>query len=360
VTNASKYSCWLTLLLSCSCLLLSACSSPRTSRAANIAIPPLPASSQVSPLAASPGQTRLVYKDHAGPVGSVQWSPDGNYLASAGIGSDMKLWDAWTGHTLHTFTTFHENGVGSIAWSHDGKRIAVGTWQALGPGYAEIFDASTYKTLLTYQGHQTCSSVDGVAWSPDDQYVVSSGCDGTVQVWKSKTGKLLKTFHFRYQVLDVGPVAWSPDGTSIAATSTNTTTDSEVQLWNFATGQTQSIYRGHKGLVDSLIWSANSKLLLSSGSDHTVQVWEATTSKNLITYREHTGRVYSADFSPDGKRIVSASEDKTVREFDTATGNTLLIYKDHTGPVYAAVWSPDGTEVASASGDGTVRVWKTT
>jgi WD40 repeat protein len=51
-----------------------------------------------------------------GPVDKLDWSPDGKYIASAGI----EIWDANTGDHI---TTYDSSGVNRILWSPDGKHI---------------------------------------------------------------------------------------------------------------------------------------------------------------------------------------------------------------------------------------------
>jgi WD40 repeat protein len=77
----------------------------------------------------------------------------------------------------------------------------------------QVWDALTGANVLKYTG-QT-GSVKTVAWSPNGQYLASSGYDGTVQVWKAADGTQMDTYHDH--ALSVYAVAWSPDGTRLAS-----------------------------------------------------------------------------------------------------------------------------------------------
>lgn len=143
------------------------------------------------------------YHGHTGEITAVTWSPDGRYIASSSVDKSVQTWNISTGATLSTYRGYNVNQahadptkgvlpdvIYTVAWSHNGKRIAavtqeycgdecgvVMTWDALNEGHF-----SFYPTFPMY----------ALAWSPDDRYFVTanaqtSGAGGGTQVVQIRT-----------------------------------------------------------------------------------------------------------------------------------------------------------------------------
>jgi WD40 repeat protein len=111
----------------------------------------------------------------------------------------------------------------------------------------------------------------------------------------------------------------------------------------------------HDADITFVVFSPNSKYVVSGSDDHTARVWEATTGKEIarMTYE---GDVSSAAFSSDGKYIVSGGCDKigtnglctegTARVWEATTGKEIA-RMIHDGSVSSVAFSPDGKYVVS-------------
>ncbi len=82
-----------------------------------------------------------------------------------------------------------QNGaIAALAWSPDGKRIAV----AGAAPEVNVYDADTGARVAACTGHS--AGIYSVAFSPDSSTLATGGFDGTVRLYDAATGALKKAF----------------------------------------------------------------------------------------------------------------------------------------------------------------------
>jgi WD40 repeat protein/tRNA A-37 threonylcarbamoyl transferase component Bud32 len=306
--------------------------------------------------------SHLTFHEHAGAVGSVAFSPDGQRLASTSSERQVTVWDVRSGRELLALKGVRT----SVRFSPDGQRLAGGSRD----GTVRVWNAQTGQQLLALKGHT--DAVNSVAFSPEGNRLASASSDRTVRLWDAQTGEELRSL--RGHTRDVIDVCFSPDGNRLASASW----DGTVRLWDARTGKELLTLNGHTGRVASVCFSPDGTRLASAGWDKTVKVWDAQTGQELRSvprlWEAQTGEellphtpVTSICFSPDGRWLASAGHDQTVRLWEVQTGQEVLALKGHTGIVAGVCFSPDGKLLASASDAGTpdkpflgeVKVWDT-
>ena len=125
----------------------------------------------------------------------------------------------------------HKGWVYSVDWSPNGKFMAVGSSNVV-----ELWQvADEWKLLHILEGHS--SYVYDVAWSPDGQLIASASDDENVCVWRADNGQLLHALpegegHAVYKV------AWHPYGYQLVSVS-----QTKVQFWQVSDGQLVSTHR---------------------------------------------------------------------------------------------------------------------
>jgi len=299
---------------------------------------------------ATPHVTLLTYTGHSDRIYTLEWSPDGQRIASSSLDETVQVWDAMTGKNIFTYRG-QSLQAPAFAWSPDGKCIA--STSGLLAESIQVWDAATGSNSAghaRYDGHT--ERVLAIAWSPDGRYIASASEDATVQVWDVVSGRSVYTY--RGHTLSVKAVAWSPDGLRIASGSE----DKTVQVWDATRGGNILAYYAHRDKVNALAWSRGGTHIATASDDGTVQLWDAATGRRSYSYTGHIGGVIAVAWSPDGIRMASGGLDETVQVWNAITGSVISTHRGHTDWVGAVAWSPDGRCTASGSWDKTVRVWE--
>jgi WD40 repeat protein len=139
---------------------------------------------------------------HSGAVTAVQFSQDGNKLATASDDGQVMVWDPSTGAHLQTLEG-HSSWVIAVQFSPDGSKLA----SASDDGKVMVWDSSTGAHLHTLEGHS--GAVVAVQFSPDGSKLASASYDNKVMVWDLNTNSHVQTIDVGGYVSDL---AFSPDG----------------------------------------------------------------------------------------------------------------------------------------------------
>ncbi|KAF5262990.1 hypothetical protein FOXYS1_6264 [Fusarium oxysporum] len=136
----------------------------------------------------------------------------------------------------------------------------------------------------------------------------------------------------------VNSAIFSPDSKTIASTYA----DNTIRILSTKTGKCEHVLAGHFGEIQSVVFSQDSRILASSSIGG--------------TYPSPTGKAFA--FSRDSKVLLTASGNQFVRIWKTQTWDHIIL-RGHTGAVNSAVISHNSNMIATSSDDATVRLWNT-
>ncbi|MBV8220383.1 MAG: protein kinase, partial [Solirubrobacterales bacterium] len=158
--------------------------------------------------------------------------------------------------------------------------------------------------------------------------------------------------------------AISPDGTSAAVGGFP---DGTIRFVDLSTGSIHTAAGGHTATVQSVRYSPNGRLLVSTADDDKVIVWNAKTAQPLQTLLGHAGRPTQSALSADGRTLYTSSLDGTVIKWDLGSERrfgrpfttgppapTLSPAAPLTPPL---AMSPDGSEFAALTTAGNVGIF---
>ncbi|RKO85214.1 WD40-repeat-containing domain protein, partial [Blyttiomyces helicus] len=138
----------------------------------------------------------------------------------------------------------------------------------------------------------------------------------------------------------------------------------EVLLWDVngrkedGDGEVVKRLVGHEGVIFSMRWSENGKLIASSSDDRTVRIWETapeSRSRPRVLFG-HTARVWDCPIV--GDRVVTIAEDSTCRVWNIEEEECIACWEGHDGKnVWSVDVDPTHAIVVTGGGDSGIRLW---
>jgi WD40 repeat protein len=134
-----------------------------------------------------------------------------------------------------------------------------------------------------------------------------------------------------------------------------------IQCLDLSTSQElwQSRYERDYGLTTLAISPDGQVLAAGSGfDDSNIRVWDAATGQLIVRLDGHMGYVCRLEFTKDGRRLISAGGDHSIRFWDTSTWTETKVLRGHTDEVHAVAISESIQLLASTGKDGNLMLWK--
>jgi WD40 repeat protein len=177
----------------------------------------------------------------------------------------------------------------------------------------------------------------------------------------SESAKLIK------KIIGVFSAVFSPDYKHVVTWSGYSPFPGEppinhdLELWDMAAG-TKKTLKGHTDSIAAVVFSADSRYMVSASKDDTIRLWETATGRKVRTFGESakkdadSGREWfsSATFSADGKYILSGGNEAKL--WDVVTGKMERIYAGQAQGVLSVVLSPDGRKAVIGKNDGSIDI----
>jgi WD domain, G-beta repeat len=283
-------------------------------------------------------------------VGSLAFSHNGRHISVAALGyGGFKITDAASGEGRRAFGD--ERGLSwLIKYSPDGSQVATASH-----GSVMLWSSATETLLQTLNCQKACLAA---AFSRNGRQLAAALGDGSIKLWDLATGSLLMTLQNGsservYMDHNSAPaVAFSPDGSQLALARMKPW----VEIWNPATGVLlRKLLLQGNSMTCSVAYSPDGSQLAASSDYDGVEIWNPATGEQLRTLRCE-GFSRTVAYSPDGDRLASGSRD-AVLVWNPTTG-VLLQTLSCSECVKTVAFSRDGSQLAVGTSEGLVQLWK--
>jgi WD40 repeat protein len=293
-------------------------------------------------------------------------SPDGKTLAVLSGAGGVLFFDARTYARIGGPLLLEDSGDGSLAYSPDGRTLAVG-----GNRLVHLIDAHTHEQLAETDvvggAGRMAFTNDGsrlvVLFAPDPSRQGAGSADAQITIRDAATlapiGRSIEPHAFVGAFVGTWyaspQFALTPDGRFLLTASE----DGELARWDLRSGKKTRTWRIETGTAPALAVSPDGRTA-AVGMKQGVQLVDLRSG----TVRTATGDVAGSPnwvlFSPDGTMVVATNRDKTITRWDVESASPLETLRGHSNFVQQPVFSPDGQTLYTVSHDGTAIAWDLT
>jgi WD40 repeat protein/serine/threonine protein kinase len=256
---------------------------------------------------------------HGSRVTRILFSADARWICTLSEDNYARIWEIRTGRLV--VSPFRHNGMPQAClFTPNGRGLlTAGHDQLLRHWILPIqLDEEVEDKEIMAIARPLISNDSRIATSPNGKIAANYRGDQPVRLRNATTreplGDALKTNG------SVSAVAFSQDNQWLVTGGA----EGEVQVWSTANSQPRWAQPGHHtSKVFIAAFHPRGELLATGSDDNSIRVWNAVTGEPLYAPIRHEGGVYWLNFSSDGTTLFSASVDGTSRVWDSATGEPI-------------------------------------
>lgn len=265
------------------------------------------------------GQALHTFADHTAAIRKVAFAPGGDLLLTAGDDGTVHLWEPEHGRRVGTLS--HPTGVWDAVFAPDGARILTSSTD----GTIRLWDQRAGTLLQQFRG--SALAPVGVAFGSGGQRILASNGSTSVEIWgvQEETQQSAVNLKQRAQVAFIDPdgslrltasariaqsgVAFAPDQRYLITIGS----DTYARLWEIADGRLVKTFAGHTDRVNSVAFAPQGDSIATGSLDRTARLWDIATGATVRHLSGHTGSVLAVAFTPDGRAVLTGSSDGTAR-----------------------------------------------
>ncbi len=284
-----------------------------------------------------------------GQISAISFSADGSKLIACGANA-ASIYECASGRELKSIKDPSGGDIYSARFSPDMKHFITGggsnalaVWDLKGS-----LSGTKFKSGLEEDSMQTV-----LTGSPDASVIYSGSASGDLSFIEAGSGRVIR--NSKLSDSSISALSASPDGSRLAAA----TVSGEIIVLNPSNGEELLRLKDpSKTGINSLLFSSDSRTLISAWSDAKIRTYEINTGSVQNIWGTHDKAICSLSLSPDGKTLASAGWDGSVILRDFPSGRVAgRLEPENPVPLASVSFSGDGSCLVTAGSDSTATVW---
>jgi WD40 repeat protein/serine/threonine protein kinase len=266
----------------------------------------------------------------------------------------LRLWNAATRQMIGEFPL--NNECMGLAFSKDGRTLVTSTSSFGTEGRITLWRIPEGTKVASYPSEQADLGSGTSFAATSDLSLAAYGLQSgrRLCVIDLRDGKKLWTTNAAEEY--VTALAFSPDGKTLASAAG--LKESDIRLWDVASGNEIGRLEGHGFYVNSLVFWPDGKKVASSSADQTIRIWDVASRKCLDVLRGHREEVWRLALLPDHTTLVSGCKDGAVCFWDTSVSHSHEAKITLPEPMTAWRFAPDSHSVVTSDLQGRVACWQ--
>lgn len=273
-------------------------------------------------------------------------SSDGTFLATGHADPYVRLWNVESGAFLREIPL--SESPSAIAFPSKSNSVLVGAGAEL--------------TQFDYDGNINLSlnlgenDITALAVSQNKNWLAVGMEDGSLQIWleDSIESQLLDTVFAHAETITC--LAFSADDQFLLSASE----DGEGKVWEMPQARLIHSLKGHGGPLAGIRFHPSQSTIFSASTDSTLFSWNFTNPFPFASLQAGEFRLESVDFSPDGKFLTAGGLDRKIYLWSKDRYSLLGTYEGHEASVQSIAIASDNETVASGDKEGMIHIWNRT
>ncbi|KAL8120592.1 WD repeat-containing protein 26 homolog isoform X1 [Apium graveolens] len=297
-----------------------------------------------------PSETLQILQEHKDEVWFLQFSHNGNYLASSSKDQTAVVWEVKEDGQLilKHILSGHQGAVSIISWRPDDSQLLTcGADEAV-----RRWDVSSGECLHVYE--KAGVGLISCGWLADGDGIISGMSDKTICLW-DLDGHMVECWKGQ-RTETISDMSVSSDGKIIISIRGGNT----LLLFNRELRCERMIEE--EQIITSFSLSKDNKFLLVNIVNQEIHLWCIAGDPKMVSkfkgHKRSRFLVRSCFGGFEQAFVASGSEDSQVYIWHRGTRELLAKLPGHSGTVNCVSWHPTNPHMlASASDDCTIRIW---